>query len=438
MLRSVSRLVLCFACFAASTAWAGTETASTPSTTTLTPSPTTAYTSAPNSSVTLTAVVTSGATGTVTFKDGSTSLSCDGSNPAALSGSMATCATTFSGEGIHVLSAIYSGDATFIGSSGTANAFVQKHATNFETTYCNAGAISNDGHSDLAYSHTVPYPSVIFVGDGVNTDITTAVSTISVTLKSFTSAASNDVGFLLVAPDGTHAYEFWKRAGTSAPIPGNYAIVDGSVQLPSSGTLFAGTYGPSAYGSPPDSYTPGPPVPAPHVPATFSVAAPEGSVTFTTAFNGAAAHGAWSLFLHNAGGDGSATSVSSGWCLDITPAAKSASNTTLATACPTTFVVSQLFTIRAMVTGNGPTGTSAFFDGDNLIPGCTSLPLSAGAADCATSSLAVGHHDLSADYFGDAANFPSSSGSLLVTVLDPDDSIFLDSFESTVSGCPVN
>ena len=179
MLQPAFRFVLCFGCFAASLALAGTDAASTPSTTTLTPSPTTAYTSAPNSSVTLTAVVTSGATGTVTFKDGSTSLSCAGSNPAALSGSVATCATTFSSEGVHVLSAVYSGDATFIGSSGTANVFVQKHATNSGTTYCNAGAISNDGHSDLAYSHTVPYPSVIFVGDGVNSDITIAVSTVS-------------------------------------------------------------------------------------------------------------------------------------------------------------------------------------------------------------------------------------------------------------------
>ncbi len=74
-------------------------------------------------------------------------------------------------EGLHSLSAVYGGDATFIGSTGTANVFIQNHASNTGTTYCTAGAISVNGGSALAYSNTTPYPSVIFVGDGVNTNI---------------------------------------------------------------------------------------------------------------------------------------------------------------------------------------------------------------------------------------------------------------------------
>ena len=91
-----------------------------------------------------------------------------------------------------------------------------------------------------------------------------------------------------------------------------------------------------------------------------------------------------------------------------------------------------------MVTGTGPTGASEFFDDSVLINGCTSIPLSAGAANCATSTLAVGHHNLFANYLGDANNFSSNSGNLFVTVLDPSDSIFLDGFEEVVSGCPIN
>src|ERR1017187_6960833 len=117
--------------------------ASTSSTTTLTPNPTTAYTTSPNNSVTLTAHVTAGATGTVRFQDNSVNLSCsEGAQPRPLSGGQATCTTTFSTEGIHPLTADYSGDSTFVSSSGSANVFIQKHATNVGTTYCNTGTSS--------------------------------------------------------------------------------------------------------------------------------------------------------------------------------------------------------------------------------------------------------------------------------------------------------
>ena len=154
--------------------------ATTSSTTTLTPNPTTAYRTSPNNTVVLTAAVTSGATGMVTFKDGGTNLTCSGGNPVTLSGSQATCSTSFSTEGIHGLTATYSGDATFVTSQGTANVYIQNHATNVGNTYCNAGPITNNGRSDLAFSNTGPYPSVIFVGDGGNADITNSVNTVSV------------------------------------------------------------------------------------------------------------------------------------------------------------------------------------------------------------------------------------------------------------------
>ncbi len=156
------------------------------STTTLTPNPTTAYTSGANSTVVLTATVTSGASGTVTFKDGSGVISCSAGNP-VLSGGSATCTTTFSTEGLHALSAVYPGDTNFLGSTGTANVFVQNHATGSANLYCNAGPISSNGSSQNGSSSTSPYPSVIFVGDGNNTDIAGAVSTASVQLKNFST-----------------------------------------------------------------------------------------------------------------------------------------------------------------------------------------------------------------------------------------------------------
>ena len=93
----------------------------------------------------------------MTFKDGSNNLTCSGGNPAVLSAGTATCGTTFSTEGIHVLAAQYSGDGTFVGSTGTANVFAQNHAIDSGTnTYCNTGAISNNGLSGSGFSTQLP------------------------------------------------------------------------------------------------------------------------------------------------------------------------------------------------------------------------------------------------------------------------------------------
>ncbi len=152
--------------------------ASLPTTTTLSPNPNIVYTTTPNNVTTLTATVTgSGSpTGTVTFQENGINLICGGGNPAPLSSGTATCSTAFNAEGSHVLTASYGGDSTFITSSGSANIFVQNHSTNSGTTYCNTGAVNSSGQSNIAYSSTSPYPSVIFVGDGVNTDITSSAT----------------------------------------------------------------------------------------------------------------------------------------------------------------------------------------------------------------------------------------------------------------------
>src|SRR5450755_3219781 len=96
--------------------------ASVGSTTSLTPNLTTPFTTAPNNSVALTATVsgTGGPpTGTVAFTDGGATIS--GCGAVALSGGTAVCNTTFSSEGVHVLSANYAGDGTFQPSAGAAN-----------------------------------------------------------------------------------------------------------------------------------------------------------------------------------------------------------------------------------------------------------------------------------------------------------------------------
>jgi len=69
-------------------------------------------------SVTFTATVTSGDTGTVNFKDGANSIT--GCAAATISGTTATCATSALGTGSHSITAVYSGDTNYTGSSSTA------------------------------------------------------------------------------------------------------------------------------------------------------------------------------------------------------------------------------------------------------------------------------------------------------------------------------
>jgi len=397
--------------------------ASTPSTTTLVASPTTAFASAPGNGVTLTATVTAGATGTVTFKDGNTNLTCAGGNPATISSNQATCATSFSAQGIRALSANYSGDGTFVASSGSANVFIENHAPDSgANTYCNNGAVTNTGASMSAYSSTSPYPSVIFVGDGVNTDIANPVSTVSVKLKGLTTNFSNGMQYLLVAPDGTHAYEFWSSGvGAGAAGTGDYILVDGSPQLPTN-PISPGTYGPTAY-SLTDVFTPAPPAPAPQPPGSFAIAPPVGNPpkTFLQAFTGAPAHGAWSLYLWDNGGPANPASLT-GWCLTITPATGHPTTVTLTSNPFPRAVKGASVTFMATVASNpavGNTGTVTFTENGTPLVGAPNSGVANvvnGVATIATSALPEGDHLITGQYHDNSNTFTDNFGSITIRV----------------------
>jgi hypothetical protein len=268
--------------------------ASTATATTLSPSSTTAFTSSPSNTVTLTATVTgSGATGTVLFQEGSTNLTCsEGANPRPLSSGQAQCTTSFTTEGLQSLSATYSGDSTFEGSSGTAGVFTFNHSTNPNgTTYCNAGSIS--GSTSAAVS---PYPSVIAISNLSGK----SVDSLSITLESFSSIDANGLHMLLVSPNG-QAFDFWGEAGGGAASSGNYTLQDESTSIPNS-PLSPGTYGPTANFTT-DNFTLGTPIgaPAPQPPTSFSLAPPAGTKTFEGSFLGATANGNWLLYVDNEG-----------------------------------------------------------------------------------------------------------------------------------------
>jgi hypothetical protein len=115
---------------------------------------------------------------------------------------------------------------------------------------------------------------------------------------------------------------------------------------------------------------------------------------------------------------------------------KATTTTALTTACPTTFVASQSFTMTATVTGYTPTGNGTFDDGGLGIAGCTAVALSGGTVDCVTSTLPTGARNLTAVYGGDVNNLTSNSAPLFVSVLVPSDVVFRNGLEAAISGCP--
>ena len=97
-----------------------------------------------------------------------------------------------------------------------------------------------------------------------------------------------------------------------------------------------------------------------------------------------------------------------------------ANSHTAVTSSPNPSMSGQQVTITATITPPGPpapTGTVGFTSNGTAISGCTSVTLSSGTAQCATSSLAVGTDAIVATYSGDG-NYNSSNGSV-VQIVNP-------------------
>ena len=391
----------------------------------LTADPQTAFTASPGNQITLSATVTPATptsllpTGTGLFfsLNGSTTVpkTCaGGSNPATLVNGQATCVTSFTMEGDQQIYFQYSGDPNFAPDSASTYANLENHATNTGTTYCNSGAISADGQSNLAYFHTSPYPSVIFVGDGVNTDIPGTVSTVSVTLKNFSAPNLNGLRFAVLSPGGTHALEV-VDGSTGSAVSGDYNFGDGHPELTVGAANVPGSYAPFAGNVGPFTEAP---APAPQLPTAFSIPYPAGNATFSTAFAGAPGHGAWSLFAYNASGQ--PATAAGGWCLNITIATGSPTTTTLSSN-PTLATLGRPVTLTATVTSsNTPvsTGSVTFSENDMPLPGALSTVANVvnGVATISTSGLPEGDHAIVAQYHDPSGVNADSTGTITIRV----------------------
>ncbi|UXI66251.1 hypothetical protein [Tahibacter amnicola] len=169
--------------------------------------------------------------------------------------------------------------------------------------FCNSSQVTfnDNGVADV-------YPSAInVVGAPGN------ITTLTVTINSFSHSFPDDVGFVLVGPGG-QALLLQSGAGDSAGVSEQTYTFDdaAAATLPDLAAWSGGTYKPTNFYLANDNY------PAPGPLTTYSNPGPGGAGTATLAsvFAGTSANGTWNLFAADfASGD---TGDFAGWCIAFT------------------------------------------------------------------------------------------------------------------------
>jgi uncharacterized repeat protein (TIGR01451 family) len=417
---------------------AGTTTAVSPANTTVTRTP-----PAASNPATITATVSSSSTvtgGTVSFFDGGNAVTCSGGNQTVTSGS-ATCILAFVQEGVHHITASYSGATGFAPSSSPANTpanVTVSNNTTFSNVTANGGTFCNVGNLAIpatgsSFGVAGPYPSQVFVGSNGSPNLIGVITNLTIDLKSIVHQQSDSPSLLLVSPAGTPYILIAGAYSSTAGGPANITLSDAGGTIPAgAGTTYStGTFKPADYHDSVSQDQGAFPAPAPQsgflFPDPLGGTQPSGPSTIGQAFNGAGASGTWQLFvLNDAGGSGA---IQNGWCLNFSVNPNLHASTTTVAASPAQSYTSAPFstkfppvpandfvTLTATIASDQTVNSGAvtFTDnGVNLTCGNGTLnpaPVFAGVAVCKTTFSAEGNHIVQATFhdggntFGDSHN----------------------------------
>ena len=349
---------------------------------------------------TLTATVTSSsATGTVTFMDGTTTLGVGTLN----SSGVATYAATFSAGGLHVLTAVYSGDG--LNATSTSSALTQ--TINFAST---TTALATSFNPATAGQHTTLTATVapanatgiVIFKDGATTLGTGPLSSGVATYAATFSAPGSHTLTAVYDGDSSDA------ASTSPPLTQTV----NSTGPPNSTTMLVPSANPTVAGN---SLT---------LTATVTGNAPTGTVQFSDGganlgsivplVNGQASYtltpSSATGHLYGATYSGDTTNVSSTGKVAVNVTGVT-STTTLSSstvsATPATSV-----TLTATVAGSSPTGSVVFRDGATVLQTSTV----AGGVATWSQTFAIGAHLVTAGYAGDTTNSANVSTGVLIQI----------------------
>lgn len=266
-----------------------------------------------------------------------------------------------------------------------------------------------------------PYPSAITVSG-----MTGTISKVTVTINNLSVDRPEDVAMVLVGPNGANLVIISDLGGNTAAASATLTLDDAAAsQLPDDGPLVSGTFKPTAVNSGivKENFA----APGPGTGAALTFAAPFGTGTLASQFNGINPNGAWSLYaiddaLGPASGSGGVIggTISGGWSITITTAVAAAPTATVITSSlnPSfTTAPSNTVTFTATVSsaGNPVTqGTVTFMEGAATLQAATAVNGS-GQAAFTTSALSEGSHLIRAVYNG-TASFATSNGTLTQVV----------------------
>ncbi|MGO9060295.1 MAG: Ig-like domain-containing protein, partial [Candidatus Binataceae bacterium] len=255
-----------------------------------------------------------------------------------------------------------------------------------------------------------PYPSQISVSG-----LTGTISKVTVTLNGWTENGASpfpgDRDFLLVGPTGA-TFEFLGGVGSFHPFTNvSITLDDAAASALSSAQLVPGSFKPTNRLAGLCTNFPTP------APTSSSCAAPNGSATFASVFNGTDPNGTWSLYIMDPFAGDSAGSIGAGWTLTLTMAAAAGTSTTLMSSLNPSFTSapnnSVMLTAHVTKASDGSKVTESsvtFFDGSSSL---STVNLDGtGSAVLATSFTTEGSHNLSAVFNADV-NFGTSTGRLV-------------------------
>ncbi len=368
-------------------------------TTTLTPNSTSSVFGQP---VTLTATVAASAgssavpTGSVIFSNGSTQV---GSAPLK-AGGVASVSVSNLPVGTYPLTATYSGDNTFAGSSGTASVTIGKAATT--TTVSLSGNSVSPGQTVTVTATVVPAGAtgqVTFLDNGAsigNAALANGTASIRITptsgVHSITASYAGDTTFLASSsqPATLTVLAPVTISFTAAPNPASFGQVV---------TLTARVSPVTAIGV----------VTFEEGNATYGVAGlTNGVATATVSTLTIGTHTITANFAgDSATGPGSAT---------LTVTVNKASTTTTVSASPSSVAPGGTVTLTARVNGSNATGTVTFSEAGRSLG---SSSLSNGVASIQTTFTSPGTHSVTASYGGDANFAASTSSAIAVAVGQP-------------------
>jgi large repetitive protein len=369
-----------------------------------------------NLTATVKAASGSGPTGTVTFKSGINIL-----GTATLSGTgltrTATYAATFTTVATNSLTAVYEGDTASKTSTSKAMSVSSTKATPTNTL----GSSLNPSTSGASVTFTAtvtgytPTGTVTFKDGNTTLGMQTLAGTGNTRTATYTTTSLSIASHSVKA---VYAGDTFNNAVTSAAL----SQVVSAIAVATTTTV-ASSLNPSRLGT---SIT---------FTALVTGTAPSGTVTFkdgettlgtgtlsgtgntrttsyTTTTLSVASHSITAVY---AGGTGNLASTSAALSQVVNPAAVATTTTVASSLNPS--AAGAALTLTASVTGNAPTGSVTFKDGNAILgTGTLSGTGNTRTATLASSFTTVGSHSLTVVYAGDGANSGSTSVAVVQTV----------------------